>query len=87
VVQVVCRCLAPAARDLYGNETSIDALGQALRLVAPGFTYGSRISTLVGLESADSAVVVTLKPVRGGPTNSSSGRHHANVRVDAIPKP
>ena len=89
VVQVgVPFALRLRARDLYGNETSIDALGQALKVGRARLNVRQQDLQLVGLESADSAVVVTLKAVRVGTYQFVIGSGiTANVRVDAIPKP
>jgi hypothetical protein len=89
VVQVgVPFTLRLRARDLYGNETSIDALGQALRAGRARLNVRQQDLQLVNLESADSAVVVTLKAVRVGTYQFVIGSGiTANVRVDAIPKP
>jgi hypothetical protein len=76
------------ARDLYGNETSIDALGRALRAGRARLNVRQQDLQLVNLESADSAVVVTLKAVRVGTYQFVIGSGiTANVRVEAIPKP
>jgi hypothetical protein len=89
VVQVgVPFALRLRARDLYGNETSIEALGQALRAGRARLNVRQQDLQLVSLESADSAVVVTLKAVRVGSYQFVIGSGiTANVRVDAIPKP
>ncbi len=89
VVQVgVPFALRLRAHDLYGNETSIDALGQALRAGRARLNVRQQDLQLVTLESADSAVVVTLKAVRVGTYQFVIGSGiTANVRVDAIPKP
>jgi hypothetical protein len=89
VVQVgVPFALRLRARDLYGNETSIDALGQALKAGRARLNVRQQDLQLVNLESADSAVVVTLKAVRVGTYQFVIGSGiTANVRVDAIPKP
>ncbi len=89
VVQVgVPFVLRLRARDLYGNETSIDGLGQALRAGRARLNVRQQDLQLVNLESADSAVVVTLKAVRVGTYQFVIGSGiTANVRVDAIPKP
>ena len=89
VVQVaVPFSLRLRARDLYGNETSIDALGQALRAGRARLNGRQQDLQLVNLESADSAVIVTLKAVRVGTYQFVIGSGiTANVRVDAIPKP
>ena len=89
VVQVgVPFALRLRARDLYGNETSIDALGQALRAGRARLNVRQQDLQLVNLESADSVVVVTLKALRVGTYQFVIGSGiTANVRVDAIPKP
>ena len=89
VVQVgVPFALRLRARDLFGNETSINALGQALRAGRARLNVRQQDLRLVNLESADSAVVVTLKAVRVGTYQFVIGSGiTANVRVDAIPKP
>jgi hypothetical protein len=89
VVQVaVPFSLRLRARDLYGNETSIDALGQALRAGRARLNVRQQDLQLVNLESADSAVIVTLRAVRVGTYQFVIGSGiTANVRVDAIPKP
>ena len=89
VVQVgVPFVLRLRARDLYGNETSIDALGQALRAGRARLNTRQQDLQLVGLESADSSAVVTLKAVREGTYQFVIGSGiTASVRVDAIPKP
>jgi len=88
VVQVgVPFALRLRARDLYGNETSIDGLGQALRAGRARLNVRQQDLQLVNLESADSAVVVTLKALRVGTYQFVIGSGiTANVRVDAIPK-
>jgi hypothetical protein len=88
VVQVgVPFSLRLRARDLYGNETSIDALGQALKAGRARLNVRQQDLQLVNLESADSAVVVTLKAARVGTYQFVIGSGiTANVRVDAIPK-
>src|SRR5207247_2465561 len=88
VVQVgVPFSLRLRARDLYGNETSIDGLGQALRAGRARLNVRQQDLQLVTLESADSAVVVTLKAVRTGTYQFVIGSGiTARVRVDAIPK-
>src|SRR6202008_4137640 len=65
VVQVgVPFALRLRAHDLYGNETSIDALGQALKAGRARLSVRQQDLQLVNLESADSAIVVTLKAAR-----------------------
>jgi hypothetical protein len=89
VVQVgVPFALRLRARDLYGNETSIDALGQALKAGRGRLNNRQQDLQLVSLESADSSAVVTLKAVREGTYQFVIGSGiTASVRVDAIPKP
>ena len=89
VVQVgVPFSLRLRARDLYGNETSIDALGQALKAGRARLNVRQQDLQFVGLESADSVAVVTLKAVRSGSYQFVIGSGiTAQVRVDAIPKP
>lgn len=89
VVQVgVPFVLRLRARDLYGNETSIDALGQALRAGRARLNVRQPDLQLVNVESLDSALIVTLKAQRPGSYQFVIGSGiTANVRVDAIPKP
>ena len=89
VVQVgVPFALRLRARDLYGNETSIDGLGQALKAGRARLLVRQQDLQLINLESADSAIVVTLKAARVGTYQFVIGSGiTANVRVDAIPKP
>jgi len=86
VVQVgVPFVLRLRARDLYGNATSIEALGQALRAGRGRLNVRQQDLQLVTLESADTAVVVTLKAVRLGSYQFVIGSGiTANVRVDAV---
>lgn len=86
VVQVgVPFALRLRARDLYGNATSIEALGQALRAGRGRLNVRQQDLQLVTLESADTAVVVTLKAVRLGSYHFLIGSGiTANVRVDAV---
>jgi hypothetical protein len=86
VVQVgVPFALRLRARDLYGNATSIEALGQALRAGRGRLNMRQQDLQLVALESADTAVVVTLKAVRLGTYQFLIGSGiTANVRVDAV---
>ena len=86
VVQVgVPFVLRLRARDLYGNATSIEALGQALRTGRARLNVRQQDLQLVSLESADTAVVVTLKAVRLGTYQFVIGSGiTANVRVDAV---
>lgn len=89
VVQVgVPFSLRLRARDLYGNETSIDALGQALKAGRARLNVRQQDLQLVSLESADSVAVVTLKALRVGTYQFVIGSGiTASVRVDAVPKP
>jgi len=89
VVQVgVPFALRLHARDLYGNETSIDALGQALKAGRARLNFRQQDLQLVSLEPADSVAILTLKAVRAGSYQFVIGSGiTANVRVDAIPKP
>ena len=89
VVQVgVPFVLRLRARDLYGNETSIDALGQALRAGRARLNVRQPDLQLANVESLDSALIVTLKALRSGSYQFVIGSGiTANVRVDAIPKP
>ena len=74
------------AHDLYGNETSMDALGAALRASQQRLSGKNQDLQLVNLESADSAVVFTLKARQPGAYNFAIGSGiKATVRVDAIP--
>jgi hypothetical protein len=74
------------AHDLYGNETSMDALGAALRASQQRLSGKDQNLQLVSLESADSAVVFTLRARQPGTYNFVIGSGiRAAVRVDAIP--
>jgi hypothetical protein len=86
VVQVgVPFALRLRARDLYGNATSIEALGQALRAGRGRLNVRQQDLQLVTLELADTSVVVTLKAVRLGSYQFVIGSGiTANVRVDAV---
>jgi hypothetical protein len=86
VVQVgVPFALRLRARDLYGNATSIEALGQALRAGRGRLNVRQQDLQLVALEAADTAIVVTLKAARLGSYQFVIGSGiTANVRVDAI---
>ena len=76
------------ARDIYGNLTSIDALGQALRAGRSRLNVRQQDLQLVSIESTDSAVVVTLKAQRVGSYQFVIGSGiTAGVRVDAVAKP
>jgi len=73
------------ARDLYGNPTSIDALGQALRAGRARLNVRQQDLQLVSLESADTAVIITLKAQRVGSYQFVIGSGlTASVRVDAV---
>lgn len=73
------------AHDLYGNETSMDALGAALRASQQRLSGKDQNLQLVNLESADSAVIFTLKAQQPGTYNFAIGSGiKAAVRVDAI---
>ncbi len=75
------------ARDIYGNLTSIDALGQALRAGRSRLNVRQQDLQLVSIESTDSAVVVTLKAQRVGSYQFVIGSGiTAGVRVDAVVK-
>jgi len=75
------------ARDFYGNETSIDALGQMLRAGRTRYAARPQDLQIVNLESADSVVVVTLKAQHVGTYNFKIGSGiRAFVRVDAMPQ-
>jgi len=76
------------ARDLYGNLTSIDGLGQALRAGRARLNVRQQDLQLVSLESADTAVIITLKAQRVGSYQFVIGSGiTASVRVDAVAKP
>jgi len=76
------------ARDLYGNLTSIDALGQALRAGRARLNVRQQDLQLVSLESADTAVIIMLKAQRVGSYQFVIGSGlTASVRVDAVAKP
>jgi hypothetical protein len=73
------------ARDLYGNETSMDALSGALRASQQRLSGKEQDLQLVSLDSADSAVVFTLRARQPGTYNFAIGSGiKASVRVDAI---
>jgi len=75
------------ARDFYGNETSIEALGQLLRSGRTRFSARTHDLQIVNMESTDSVVVVTLKAQRVGTYNFTIGSGiKAFVRVDALPQ-
>ena len=76
------------ARDIYGNLTSIDGLGQALRAGRARLNVRQQDLQVVSIESTDSAVVVTLKAQRVGSYQFVIGSGiTAGVRVDAVAKP
>lgn len=76
------------AHDLYGNVTGVDVLGQALRAGRARLTARNSGLQLVSLESADSAVVVTLKAQRSGIFDFVIGSGiTATARVNAVPAP
>jgi hypothetical protein len=85
---VTVRVAAPfvlrvTARDLFGNETSIDALAQMLRsrLSNPRQRY----LEIVGLDPGDQAVLITLKAQRIGVFDFTIGSGiTASVRVEAV---
>jgi hypothetical protein len=85
---VTVRVAAPfvlrvTARDLFGNETSIDALAQMLRSrqSAPGRRY----LEIVSLDPGETAVLITLKAQRIGVFDFTIGSGiTASVRVDAV---
>ncbi|OLB52025.1 MAG: hypothetical protein AUI08_01715 [Gemmatimonadetes bacterium 13_2_20CM_2_65_7] len=75
------------ARDFYGNETSIDPLGQMLRAGRTRYAARPQDLQIVNLESADSVVVVTLKAQHVGTYNFTIGSGiRAFVRVEAVPQ-
>ena len=75
------------ARDLYGNVTGVDALGQALRAGRARLTGNSGLQ-LMNMESADSAVVVTLKAQRAGVFDFVIGSGiTATARINAVSTP
>ncbi len=75
------------ARDFYGNETSIDPLGQMLRAGRTRYSARPQDLQIVNLESADSVVVVTLKAQHVGTYNFTIGSGiRAFVRVEAVPQ-
>jgi len=78
------------AHDLYGNETSIDALGPALRASQQRLSGKQQDLQLMNLDSADSGggVVFTLKAQRVGTYNFAIGSGiKAIVRIDVVPAP
>jgi hypothetical protein len=75
--------LKVTARDLFGNETSIDALAQMLRSRPVGSRQ--RYLEIVSVEPSDNAVLVTLKAQRVGTFDFTIGSGiTASVRVDAV---
>ena len=76
------------ARDLYGNQTPIDALGQLLRSSRPPVTAQSDLQLdLVNLDVGESVVLITLKARRLGMYDFTVGSGiTANVGVTAIAK-
>lgn len=76
------------ARDFYGNETPIDALGQMLRSSRPPVTAQSGLQLdLVNLDVGDSVVLITLKARRLGMYDFTVGSGiTANVGVTAVAK-
>ena len=74
------------AHDLYGNDTSIDPLGAAIRASQQRLSAKDQNLQLVSLESADSTAIFTLQARQPGTYNFAIGSGiKANVRVDAIP--
>lgn len=73
------------ARDLFGNETSIDALAQMLRTGRGQLAARQRQLEIVSLEPGDAAVLITLKAQRTGLFDFTIGSGiTASVRVEAI---
>jgi len=87
---VVVRVAAPfvlrvTARDMFGNETSIDALAQMLRASRTQLAARQRYLEIVALEPGDAAVLVTLKAQRIGTFDFTIGSGiTASVRVEAV---
>lgn len=76
------------AHDFYGNVTGVDALGQALAAGRARLTARNSGLQLVNLESADSAVVVTLKAQHTGVFDFVIGSGiTATARVNAVAAP
>jgi hypothetical protein len=76
------------AHDFYGNVTGVDALGQALRAGRARLTARNTGLQLVNLDSADSAVVVTLKAQHTGIFDFVIGSGiTATARVNAVSAP
>jgi hypothetical protein len=85
---VTVRVAAPfvlkvTARDLFGNETSIDALAQMLRgRQAPA---RPRYVEIVSMDPGETAVLITLKAQRIGVFDFTIGSGiTASVRVEAV---
>jgi hypothetical protein len=75
--------LRVSARDMFGNETSIDALAQLLR--SRPVTTRQRYLEIVSLEPGEDAVLITLKALRIGTFDFTIGSGiTASVRVDAV---
>jgi hypothetical protein len=87
---VVVRVATPfvlrvTARDMFGNETSIDALAQMLRASRTQLAARQRYLEIVALEPGDAAVLVTLKAQRIGTFDFTIGSGiTASVRVEAV---
>lgn len=85
---VTVRVAAPfvlkvTARDLFGNETSIDALAQMLR--SRQTAVRQRYLEIVSLDPGETAVLITLKAQRIGVFDFTIGSGiTASVRVDAV---
>ena len=86
---VTARVAAPfvlkvTARDMLGNETSIDALAQMLRS-RQGGARQQRYLEIVSLDPKESEVLITLKAQRIGVFDFTIGSGiTASVRVDAV---
>jgi len=77
--------LKVTARDLFGNETSIDALAQMLRTNRVQLAARYRYLEIVSLDPGESAVLITLKAQRIGTFDFTIGSGiTASVRVDAV---
>jgi hypothetical protein len=73
------------AHDLYGNETSMDALGAAIRASQQWLSGKDQDLQLLALESADYSMAFTLRPRQPGSFNFTIGSGvRASVRVDAV---
>ena len=85
---VTVRVAAPfvlrvTARDLFGNETSIDALAQMLR--SRQNSARQRYLEIVSLDPGEAAVLITLKAQRIGVFDFTIGSGiTASVRVEAV---